>query len=263
MSDSVITNWFNKLPVRIVGDNTEPYFYAQDIGDILGIKNIRMSIKKFTNIEIVSKNVRDARNIVTYKLVDGKPRRDDNIILLTEPGVYRLVMKSKSPVANELRQYIYDILCNARRAELQRLNIIEAKYNEILPILETHKFHMQDYQDRLIRNPTWYLFKTVITGEDGSPSDPYLYVDAADRNPDGITGRPREQLYLCTYEPTPNDFTKKTLVAKLYGFKVEIQDYFGQNSLDTNPNTLEKRIYMTSEPCDEDTPDGINIKWIY
>jgi len=250
-----ITNWFNTLPIRIVGDNTTPYFYAQDIGLILGMKAIRNSLKGFTEFEIVSKEIRARENIITYRQYNNEWRRDDSIILLTEPGVYRLVMKSKLPVAQQLRIHIYDALRNARIAENQKLKLMEADNKSLKEQAEKLDLYMKESEERRDYDPVWYLFRTTIN------DDPYKHIDSADKNSDGLRDHPAEYLYVCTCEPLPQDFNDRILVAKIYGFKDEIPDQLANLILDTNPNTMKTRIYMTQEPSDDLLESCVRIKW--
>ena len=91
-----INEFFNNQPIRVIGSPDEPFFYASDIGDILGIKNIATSIKNFDEMELVTPEVRIEHKLVTYRKYGDKFRRDDTITLLTEYGVYRLILCSKS-----------------------------------------------------------------------------------------------------------------------------------------------------------------------
>lgn len=99
---------FGKLPVRVIGTPEEPFYYARDIADILGIKQVKASIKNFDNTEIVSPEMRERLGLVTYKKYKCDIRRDDSVILLTENGMRRLISNSRSPVAERIRQSLDD-----------------------------------------------------------------------------------------------------------------------------------------------------------
>ena len=108
-NSTLINNtWFNDLPVRIIGTPEEPFFYARDIADILGIKKISTSIKNFDKTELVTSEMRAHHNLLTYKKYRDEMRRDDSIILLTENGVSRLLSNSRTPAAEKLRSLLDD-----------------------------------------------------------------------------------------------------------------------------------------------------------
>lgn len=104
---------FNNMNVRMLGTDEEPFFYASDIGIILGIKNIHSSMENFNENEIVTPEIRRKYNLVTYKLHRGIMKRDDSIILLTGYGVYKLIIGSHSNQAENFRKYMYKIMMNS------------------------------------------------------------------------------------------------------------------------------------------------------
>jgi prophage antirepressor-like protein len=91
-----INQFFNQLPIRILNSQQLPFFYAEDVAKVLCIRNVRTSITNFTNKEIVSQDLRRKYNITTYCKYKGGVRRNDKAILLTEFGVYRLIMNSRT-----------------------------------------------------------------------------------------------------------------------------------------------------------------------
>jgi len=252
-----ITSWFNHLPIRIIGDNITPYFYAQDIGSILGIKNVRTSLQKFTEYEIVSRELRESKGLVTYYKYKDELRRDDSIILLTEPGVYRLVMRSRLLVAEQLKEHIYKAVLNARLAEQQKLNILIDENNNMKEAFRNADKMREELDAHKKHNPIWYVFETKIN------DDPYKHVDKCDMNPDGIGQDPCEYLYLYTMNTRATDFNKK-LVAKLFGFPDDIRDGIAEESLTTNPSSMSERIYSPEDPGTAfDSIDSVKVEWIY
>jgi prophage antirepressor-like protein len=91
-----INAWFNEKPIRIVGTADFPMFYAADIAAVLGIIKFSSSIKNFDDTEIITLEQRTHAKVATYCIRNGKPRRDDRIILLSELGVYRLIFNAKN-----------------------------------------------------------------------------------------------------------------------------------------------------------------------
>jgi prophage antirepressor-like protein len=147
-----INQFFNGLPIRILGSHVEPFFYAEDIGKILNIKQIRTTVKNFEPIEIVSPEQRRKHNIVTYK-TDG--RRDNTKILLTEFGLYRVMMINKSQLAEEFRHFMYKVLHELRingfykvNAELQQLKTINETLLNENNQLKSHNDDLIKRQDK-------------------------------------------------------------------------------------------------------------------
>ena len=103
-----INTWFNDLPVRIIGTPEEPFFYAGDIAAVLGIKNVRMSIKNFDQTEVATPEMRARHNLITYKQYKKGPRQDDSVVLLTKNGVRRLLSNSRTLNAERLRETLDD-----------------------------------------------------------------------------------------------------------------------------------------------------------
>ena len=127
-----INGFFNNLPIRIIGTPEEPFFYDNDIGTILGIKNIATSITGFDDTEIVTPDVRQKYNLVTYYKYRDTLRRDDRIVLFTEFGVYRLILCSRSLIAKDFKKYVYQLIKNTRNTEKQKLNVISQNdFNEM------------------------------------------------------------------------------------------------------------------------------------
>lgn len=98
----MITRFFNSLPIRIIGTNETPFFYASDLAEVLQIVDLRTAMAGFTEVEIVSPTVRARHNLVTYQKQDDAMVADPTIMLLTEPGAYRLIFVSNSPLAYDL-----------------------------------------------------------------------------------------------------------------------------------------------------------------
>lgn len=121
-ADMEINRWFNQLPIRILNSHQFPMFYAEDITKALSIKCGRTSLRNFTEKEIVSPALRQRYNIVTYSKLKNCLRRNDKAILLTEFGVYRLIMNSRGQLADQFRDFIYDVLYQLRTAGVYRVN---------------------------------------------------------------------------------------------------------------------------------------------
>ncbi|KAG5184054.1 hypothetical protein JKP88DRAFT_163480 [Tribonema minus] len=77
--------------------NNVPLFRASDIGDILGLSQVRSSIRDFDETEKVAHVVPTAGG-------------DQQVLCLTEAGVYLLLMSSKKPIARPFRKWLCQVL---------------------------------------------------------------------------------------------------------------------------------------------------------
>jgi len=114
--------------ILIKGTQLEPLFRASDIGEILGINNIRQSIKDYDNTE---------KDAVTTSDSTG---RNQSITFLTEKGLYKVLFKSRKPIAEKFQNWVCDVIKEIRLTGTYNLEkqLEEAK-NEIIQIEGTHK----------------------------------------------------------------------------------------------------------------------------
>lgn len=152
-----INRFFNELPIRILNSHQFPFFYVEDISKILGIKRIKSSLDNFTEKEIVSHELRRKYNIVTYQKYKNGTRRNDRMVLLTEFGVYRLLMNSRSQLADKFRDFIYDVLYNLRtrgeykiKGELEQLQITNENLRKDVDRLQSKLADFKNLCDELV-----------------------------------------------------------------------------------------------------------------
>ena len=91
MEQSLVIKQFEELNIQIYGTYEKPLFKAKDIGELLGIKNIRDTIKNYNEKQ---------RCVVLTDTAFG----DKDIIFLTEQGLYKVLMKSRKPIAEKFPQ---------------------------------------------------------------------------------------------------------------------------------------------------------------
>jgi prophage antirepressor-like protein len=148
-ADFSINEWFNDLPIRIVGSHEEPFFYANDLAAILGIVKVRNSVKNFTEKDIVTPEQREKYGIKTYRILRGKMVEESSIILLTEYGAYRLIMRSNSEKAEELRNFIIDSIRRLRLTENMKLRTVNEKLIAENTDLKTKEKYNDEIKERL------------------------------------------------------------------------------------------------------------------
>lgn len=106
MSQQIQTYWFHGItPVSVItGEDGEPWFVAKDVCDILGIGNNRDAITALDD---------DEKN--TVAISDGIPG-NPNKTIVSEPGLYKLVMRSRKPEAHEFQRWVtHEVLPSIRK----------------------------------------------------------------------------------------------------------------------------------------------------
>ncbi len=88
----------------LVNESGEPMFVAKDVCDALGLNNVGQAIKALDE---------DEKNSITIS--DGTPG-NPNKAIVTEPGFYRLVLKSRKPEAKAFQRWVtHEVLPALRR----------------------------------------------------------------------------------------------------------------------------------------------------
>jgi prophage antirepressor-like protein len=98
------------IPINIHGTPDEPMFQANQIGDLLGLTNIRVTLQDFDDDE---KGVSQAYT----------PGGLQNVLTITEPALYRLLGLSRKPFAKPFQKWIAKVLKEIRltgKYELER-----------------------------------------------------------------------------------------------------------------------------------------------
>lgn len=239
----LINRFFNDLEITVLGSNEKPYFYAYEIGIILGIVKVRNSVANFTDDERVSLKVREEQGIVTYRRHGKGMCVDTKTILLTEKGVYTLIFNSMSPVARQFQSFVFDLLADIRRKEIEQLIISHNATVEQLT--KTHLALLAKYDEMNEHAPIIYVFEREISG------NPYKYIPKEDVD---LGMEPYQEdaevLYKCTVKPTALDYKKYVLVAKIYGtFETVWGSMEGEElSLERGETFQHTRYFVDDEP---------------
>jgi prophage antirepressor-like protein len=147
MSNKIIPFQFHNHTVRTIDDNGEPLFVASDVANILQYTNVHKAISD--HCKGVTKR---------YILTNGGRQ---NVNVIPERDVYRLVMNSKMPEAEKFEEWVVgDVLPSIRKTgsysvdqvktnqSTPQLPLLEAellfvgKASEILRCSETSKIRM-------------------------------------------------------------------------------------------------------------------------
>lgn len=105
MSNEIQRFEFKGAALRTLTDeNGEPWFVAKDVCNVLGITNNRDAISELDT---------DEKNTVV--ITDGIPG-NPNKTIVSEAGLYRLVMKSRKPEAKEFQRWVtHEVLPQIRK----------------------------------------------------------------------------------------------------------------------------------------------------
>ena len=94
---------FECQEVRFVGTADKPEWIASDVGKVLEIKNVRQLLAKFSEDE------KGVCNIYT-------PGGEQSVLTVTEPGLYRLIFKSRKAIAKRFQRWIFhEVLPSIRK----------------------------------------------------------------------------------------------------------------------------------------------------
>lgn len=105
MNSEIQTFDFNNAPLRTLTDeNGDPWFVAKDVCNVLEISNNRDAISQLDNDE---KNT-----VVIHDGIPGNPNR----AIINEPGLYKLIMRSRKPEAKDFQRWItHEVLPSIRK----------------------------------------------------------------------------------------------------------------------------------------------------
>jgi len=183
----------NNLHTEIVikGSYDKPLFRASDIGNVLEMGNVRTSISNFDDTEKV---------VHTMDTLGGK----QDVTFLTEKGLYKVLFKSRKPIAEKFQNWVCEIITEIRlngKYELEKQ--LEQAKNEIVQIEETNKKELdekvlREREKMLLREygnigSLFYIIK-VKTNSDGT------YIVKIGESRRGIQGRYNEHKF--KYEET-------------------------------------------------------------
>lgn len=119
----IIRNFENNnchIDISIKGTYENPLFRANDIGEILGIVQIRNTIQNFDETEKVSQIFE----------THGGPQ---NVSFLTEKGLYKVLFRSRSPIAEKFQNWVCEVIKEIRiNGQYKLQQQLKEKEEEIL-----------------------------------------------------------------------------------------------------------------------------------
>lgn len=139
--------------LTIYGTYEEPLFKAKDIGDLLEIRNIREVIKKFNKKQRCDVSLTDAIG------------REQVTTFLTEQGLYKVLMRSRKPIAEKFQDWVCEVIEEIRlkgKYDLEeKLQQAKIEYQQQLQAkeLELVKYKEKTYEE-IEKNGHVYVIKT-------------------------------------------------------------------------------------------------------
>lgn len=256
-SEFSINSFFNNLPIRVIGTPDNPFIYAADLADVLGLKgSFRRVINKFDDIDIVSPAERSRYNLKTYRMEKRGKIASDNIILLKEAGAYRLIIHSKKEIARDFRIHISNLIHESRIKEKEKLVITNQDDFVKLKIqYENLQTELREYKRE---TPILYVFG--ITRDEKFNTREYIKNEEIDSDDFHIFTR---VLTKYTYAPTATDYTQFNLFAKIYGYTKNIFMGYLQSDEDTICVAYEVSEIMAFNTSDEIIPEFDECKISY
>lgn len=107
MADLIPFEFQGQNQIRVVMASGEPWFVGRDIAGALGYSDESDAIRKHC------KGFKSLKNISSGEMPEGLP---GNTLMIRDPDVYRLVVRSKLPSAERFEEWVFDeVLPSIRR----------------------------------------------------------------------------------------------------------------------------------------------------
>ena len=104
MNELQVFSFEEKRQVRTVVINENPWFVAKDVCDILGHSNSRKALQMLDN---------DEKGVTSSYTLGGR----QNVNIVNEPGLYRLIFQSRKLEAEVFKRWIFhEVLPSIRKA---------------------------------------------------------------------------------------------------------------------------------------------------
>lgn len=129
-----------EYPINIQGTLEDPLFQANQVGKLLGIISIKDNIKDFTE---------DEKGVYTTLTLGGNQK----LIYLTEAGLYKLLGRSRKPIAQKFQKWMVSVLKEIRINGTYKLQQDKEKdkiLHQYQCELATHKILLKAYDKKNI-----------------------------------------------------------------------------------------------------------------
>ena len=146
-NEHILQKQFQQLNIQIYGTYENPFFKAKDIGNLLGIKNIRDTISSL-----------DEQCKMKINTINTDVGNYSDTWFLTEDGLYELIFISRKPIAKQFKIWVRSIIKEIRINSIKQL---EEKLNYQEKQLSYYK---ELTFEQVNLNETSYVFSTDIDG---------------------------------------------------------------------------------------------------
>ena len=136
----LLVEQFKHFNIEIYGTYETPLFKANDIGNLLEIKHMKSTIRNFDKDEVHSMHLTDSSG------------RNQEMNMLTEQGLYKMMMISRKPIAKEFQKWVFNLI---KQIRLNSDKLLKDKIKEL-------EFYKQQSYQELPLNETVYCHSTDI-----------------------------------------------------------------------------------------------------
>lgn len=175
---------FEGQQVRFVGTTEQPEWVAQDVCSVLGIKNARDTLADF---EL------DEKGVATIYTPGG----EQEMLIVTEPGLYRLLFKSRKLIAKRFQRWIFhEVVPSIRKTGSYSLPQAEIERMRLELELIQAKQHYQDTSYAIVLSTSPAVLQW-LRGETLPPKEPVYrdrFIDATGQEIGSSSGRSLTQL---------------------------------------------------------------------
>lgn len=175
---------FEGWQVRFIGTTEQPEWVAQDVCNVLSIKNARDTLADF---ELDEKGV-----AIIYT-----PGGEQEMLTVTEPGLYRLLSKSRKPIAKRFQRWVFhQVLPSIRKTGSYSLPQAETERMRLELELIRAKQHYQDTSYAIVLSTSAAVLQW-LRGEAPPPHELVYrdrFLDATGKEIGSSSGRALTQL---------------------------------------------------------------------
>ena len=124
---------------KVYGTVEEPLFLAKDIAERIGHSNVG---KMVSDAELEDDEFRKENIEITYSYGNEVRTRNQEVLMLTENGLYEVLMQSRKPIAKQFKKEIKKILKALRLNQVELVNItnetkIDDTINNLMNMINT------------------------------------------------------------------------------------------------------------------------------
>jgi prophage antirepressor-like protein len=227
-SDNLLIKQFNGLNIQVYGTYDEPLFKAKDIGDLLGMSNIREVIKNFNNKQKV---------VSLTDTLGGQ----QNTTFLTEQGLYKVLMRSRKKIAEQFQDWVFDVIKQIRlKGKYDLEKKLEERNKQIEETTRELYLYKQKTYDEIEKTGHVYIIRTDGGYKVGKTKDINNRVKGLQ------TGNNREIEVVFDFKTSNSDLLEKNVHYILDRYRCNSNREF----FDCNPEYIKRIITVVGSTID-------------